>query len=60
MVTLNGSLAQANLQYGWIEYNLFSMNLSDTLLSIAADEKMRRRFEVNLEKPGNNEDCIIC
>jgi hypothetical protein len=66
VVALEESLAGSNLQYGWVEYNLFSMNLSDSLSLfrnspyIASDEKLRVRFEARLEKPGNDAECIIC
>jgi len=66
IVALEQSLAGSNLQYGWVESGLCSMNSTDALSLfrnspyIASDEKLRVRFEARLEKPGNDADCIIC
>lgn len=66
MIALEESLAGSNLQYGWVDHSLFSMNFFDILSLfrnspyIASDEKLRVRFEARLEKPGNDADCIIC
>jgi hypothetical protein len=66
VVALEESLAGSNLQYGWVEYSLLSIKLSDFLSLfrntpyIASDEKLRVRFEARLEKPGNDAECIIC